>query len=706
MLGSRPWRTDWQNQNAANNAPDNRPSTVRNRYVPRSSRTRVHAEPNLPAPEFSVPGGLYTNNQSVRLTCGFPGAAIRYTLDGSEPTIASLQYSSPIQIAESTLVRARVFGDHNSNSVSVSRSYLIAGSDLDDFSSNLPLVFIQTFGQHIPHNQKVLASAHFIDPKGGRSTLANPADFNGRGTINIRGHSSLRYPKRSYHFKTRVKASILGFPKDSDWVLYAPYPDKTLLRDVLAYDLSNRMGQYASRTRFVEVFVNEYGGRLSRRDYLGVYVFEEKIKRGKRRVEIDKLTPEDNAEPNLSGGYIFKKDHFDTVDMNGGNHGGVPMGNGPSYSRPGYPTGPGGFPGDPAGFRGGEQQSYSGQGNFFQMFGGGQPSPGRGQGFTTAHGSQFLFVEPQPEEITPQQKAWLANYLNQFEFVLYGKHFKDPQAGYAAYIEANSFIDHHLLVEVTKNIDGFRFSTFYYKDRGGKIKMGPIWDWNLSFGNANGKQGWIPQYWYWPQLDDQQYSWFRRLFEDPDFAQRYVDRWGELRTNQFAITSLHTRIDALASELGEAQERNYRRWRILGRSVWPNTYVGRSFNDEVNWMKRWIQTRIEWVDEQFLDAPSISLPSGAVPRGADLTLRARAGKVYYTLDGSDPRASGGRVSPSAQLYARGLVLTTDAVVFCRASQGNRWSYPAVARFTVGSSASATGKTRAETTPPAADHPSL
>ena len=105
-----------------------------------------------------------------------------------------------------------------------------------------------------------------------------------------------------------------------------------------------------------------------------------------------------------------------------------------------------------------------------------------------------------------------------------GLNFKDPKTGYAAYIDPDSFIDHHLLVEVTKNIDGFRFSTFYYKDRGGKLNMGPIWDWNLSFGNANGKQGWMPESWYWPQLDDRQYSWFRRLFEDPDFAQRYVDR--------------------------------------------------------------------------------------------------------------------------------------------------------------------------------------
>jgi len=102
---------------------------------------------------------------------------------------------------------------------------------------------------------------------------------------------------------------------------------------------------------------------------------------------------------------------------------------------------------------------------------------------------------------------------------------------------------------MTKNIDGFRFSTFFQKDRGAKLKMQPIWDWNLSFGNANGKQGWMPEYWYWPQLDDSQYLWFRRLFEDPDFGQRYVDRWGELRATVFSLSNILGRIDARVAEL-------------------------------------------------------------------------------------------------------------------------------------------------------------
>jgi hypothetical protein len=293
--------------------------------------------------------------------------------------------------------------------------------------------------------------------------------------------------------------------------------------------------------------------------------------------------------------------------------------------------------------------------------------------FITSRGNQFFSVEPKQEDITPAQKAWLLDHLNRFETALYGPDFRDPAHGYAAYIDPDSFIDQHLLIEVTKNIDGFRFSTFFSKDRGGKIKMEPIWDWNLSFGNCNGKQGWIPEYWYWPQLDDQQYSWFRRLFEDPDFGQRYVDRWGQLRNTIFAAANIHARIDALATLLSEAQQRNFERWPILGKKIWPNYYVGGSYAEEVRWMKDWIATRLAWINRQFVAAPMLASPARA--SGQTVTLSAAEGNIYYTLDGTDPRASGGEVSSKAMPYTGPIKLPPHARLFARAKVDNRWSPP-------------------------------
>ncbi|HMC28503.1 MAG TPA: CotH kinase family protein, partial [Verrucomicrobiae bacterium] len=539
-------------------------------------------------------------------------------------------------------------------------------------------------------------------------------EFDGRAAMNIRGNTSLRYPKRSFHLKTRsesgasLKASILGLPKESDWVLYAPYPDKTLMRDVLAYELSNKMGRYAPHTRFVEVFVSS-SGKLSMEDYLGVYVFEEKIKRSKERVDIAKLGPEDVKEPEISGGYIFKKDHLDrmTVVPPPSELGG-PGRLGGTMIRPGLPSSPGGFPAKADGFLksyGSEffpnmqfpQRKLPGRRGlqrnavpdpppvaatpeipFIQGFN--DESISSNLGFSTPMGNQFFYVEPKPGELASAQKTWLKRYVTKFERALYGPDFRDPAHGYAAFIDADSFIDHHLLVEATKNVDGFRFSTFYYKDRGGKIRMGPIWDWNLAFGNVNGKQGWMPRYWYWPQLDDNQYSWFRRLFQDPDFGQKYVDRWAALRTNVFATSNVLARIDELAAQLNEAQARNFRRWPILGRTVWPNHFVRDSFQEEVNWLKEYIESRFSWIDEQFVAAPEASTENNKLILR---TPKDQGARIYYTLDGSDPRGSGGDASSSAKIYDAPIALKQNSRMFARAFQNNLWSGPALRNIPAG-----------------------
>ncbi len=659
-----------------------------------------------PGPNFSPRSGVFAGSVAVKVESSAPGGVVRYTLDGSDPTEKSETVAGELRLTGTTQVRARVFGNSGTGGPVVSQTYTVTEKELESFVGNLPIVILNTFGREVIRSEKTAASIRVIDEKNGEAKLLGEANYEGRGELNLRGYSSLRYLKRSFSLKTRDDAgkaksvSLLGFPEDGDWVLYAPYPDKTLLRDVLTYDLSRQMGRYASRAKFVEVFLNQVGGRLSKRHYMGVYVLEEKVKRGKGRVPIQKLKPEDNAVPAITGGYIFKKDHWDnqgettpTVEGRGQGFGGN------SGNRYGYPTGPGGFPADPAGFLppvGGELRQgdrrmrrdvgieemvrdplridgnnggivrsrtiVRGQDMIIERDGGSEV-------FMTSSGNEFFYVEPKADEITAMQRAWLRNHLNEFERVLAGPDFKDPVKGYAAYIDPDSFIDHHIIVELTKNIDGFRFSTFFQKDRGGKIKMEPIWDWNLSYGNANGKQGQMAEHWYWPQLDDRQYSYYRRLFEDPDFAQRYVDRLAELRATVFSISNVFARIDALVTDIGGARSRNFERWPILSRRIWPNTFVGKSYDDEIGYMKGFIDQRFAWVDKQFVPAPSVTLTGGSAQ------LSAQSGKVYYTTDGSDPRASGGSVSAKAQLAGPGVKISGADRIVARALVGERWSAP-------------------------------
>ena len=300
-----------------------------------------------PLPSFSPAGGVFTDAVLVSLKSDAPSSVIRFTLDGSEPSSKSEAFNGGIKLTATTLVRARIFEPGKPAGPVSSQTYTVLEKDLAAFASNLPLVILNTFGREVEHDTKIPASVRFIDTESGHSSLLSAADFDGRGDVNLRGNTSLRYFKRSFSFKTRDESwkarsvPILDFPKDSDWVLYAPYPDKTLIRDVLAYDLSRQMGRYASRTRFVELFLNQVGGRLGRRHYMGVYVLEEKIKRSAGRVNLQKLGTNDNSEPNITGGYIFKKDHWDSAGNVTPTVDGRPNGfGGGSGTRYGYPTGP------------------------------------------------------------------------------------------------------------------------------------------------------------------------------------------------------------------------------------------------------------------------------------------------------------------------------------------------------------------------------
>lgn len=604
----------------------------------RIQRKPKPAGPRAEPPQFSRTGGIITNTITVELKAATDKAVVRYTTDGSEPTESSQAYSEPIAIRNTTLLRAACFQPDFAPSMSISHTYTVLGDDLANFSSSLPIVVINNFNQSISYMQYGTASIRFIDTEKGRATLFSEADFDGRTDLKRRGYSSLRLPKWSFTIKTRnddgdkVKSEIFGLPSESDWVLYAPYADKTMMRDVLGYELSNQMGRYAPRTRFVEVFLNRSSDPLTyRADYAGVYVLVEKIKRDKQRVNIQKLDTNDISEPNITGGYILKRDHG---AMNGGRGGG-------SAPRP----------------------------------------SNDGVGFITPRGLHLFYVEPEEEELAPEQKKYLTRYFTEFERALYGGNFAHPTDGYAKYLDVDAFIDHFWLVEMTKNIDAFRYSAFLHKPRGGKITMGPAWDWNLSFGNADYYDAHETGGWYYENLRDTEISWIYRLQQDPDFVQRTIDRWAELRAGPFATEKILARVDQLKSELDEAQQRNFRKWPVLGRTVKPNYYVGPTFEAEVNWMKNWIKNRGAWIDRQYPTAPKLSHKGGTVRAGTEVTLNASSGDIYYTLDGSDPRRSGGGVSKTAKKYDGAIKIDGEAKLTARVMRRNGWSAPVTTQFT-------------------------
>ncbi|HEY0548831.1 MAG TPA: chitobiase/beta-hexosaminidase C-terminal domain-containing protein, partial [Verrucomicrobiae bacterium] len=151
---------------------------------------------------FSPVGGAYVTNVSVKLSVRDEAETIRYTLDGSEPDENSPAYSKPLLIANTLVVRARAFRKNAPPGATSAEVYTLLDDDLAGFSSNLPLIILNSFGTNLTRDQKIEGAMQCIDGGKERTALTRPASFSGRALLNVRGRASLRYPKNSFTIKT------------------------------------------------------------------------------------------------------------------------------------------------------------------------------------------------------------------------------------------------------------------------------------------------------------------------------------------------------------------------------------------------------------------------------------------------------------------------------------------------------------------------
>ena len=437
------------------------------------------------------------------------------------------------------------------------------GSLIEFTSSNLPIIVINTNGQIIVDDEKITADMGVIyNGEGVRNYLTDPYNnYNGKIGIEIRGSSSQQFPKKQYAVKTRdalgndLDVSLLGFPEESDWILFAPYNDKSLMRDVLVYKIAASMGRYASRSKFCEVVLND--------EYIGVYVLLEKVKRDANRVNIKKLEPQDISGDALTGGYIIKIDKTDGENNDGWYSTYLP-----------YP-----------------QAQYS---VFYQ------------------------YHYPKPDEIVQQQKDYIQNKIFQFETMMsLGSNISDSTTGYPKFLDTDSFVDFFIVNEVAKNVDGYRLSTYLYKDRDSrnpKIFAGPVWDFNLGFGNADYYDGWLTTGWQLQFLTDYQNmpsgepfltpTWWRKLFDDTTFRNKVYSRWQNVKNEVVNTQKIYGYIDSLTVLLDESKTRNFEKWPVLGVWVWPNYYVGQTYQQEISYLKNWIAFRLNWMDNNMIGEPT------------------------------------------------------------------------------------------------------
>ncbi|MDF1699270.1 MAG: CotH kinase family protein, partial [Saprospiraceae bacterium] len=217
---------------------------------------------------------------------------------------------------------------------------------------------------------------------------------------------------------------------------------------------------------------------------------------------------------------------------------------------------------------------------------------------------------PSWDDIAPEQETYIENWMTEFEDVLASENFADPNDGYSKYINVESFIDHMLLNELSRNVDGYRLSTYMYKtkdkeDDPGQLYMGPVWDYNLAFGNADYCDGSTIEGWAYDFNDVcpndfwQVHFWWERLLQDPIFREELKAKWMKLRNGKFSNTNIENWIDGFESQLQEPQARNFQRWPVLGEYVWPNDYVGDSYQEEVDYLRSWLMDRLAWMDQAF-----------------------------------------------------------------------------------------------------------
>lgn len=583
---------------------------------------------------FSRASGPFTGSVTITLSGATAGQTIRYVVAApatsgagvAEPGPTATLYTGPITISSSSIVRATVYAADNiargyPSSAHYVRLSTSGTARLDTFSTQLPVLVIDTHGtgtlekDDIDHRSWLYA---WPKPATGNTTLTAAPTSLTPGTTNVRGASSADFPKKSFTLKfddtlgNDQAVPLLGLPAFDNWVLIGPWKyDRTFLYNAFIYALSNRLGRWASRTQFVEVFVNANGGDLDYSDYAGIYVLTDSLRVGNGRIDIATLDSNDLGEKKITGGYLLKID--------------LP---------------------DP------DEYSFQLKRNF----------PGAPFALIAAH--------PKAADLMQPQRDYVKNFMQGFDDAIFAN-FTGAWRNrtHLDYVDRPTWVDHHILNILAKNVDGLTRSSYMTKDREGRLAAGPVWDFDRSMGGGdvraqdptkwNGTEG-ATDYWA--------YGWWGAFAQDPEYVQSWIDRWQKLRRTELSAASMSALVDSLAAQIGpEAAARDATRWPDNA-----SRFAG-GWQGEINNLKSWLTRRAAWIDTQFIAEPTVTAGNGTLiftpPTGSQLA---------YTTDGTDPRSYGGTVSLVTRLSTTAVTVPNTSDVQVRAYRANFPTNPAPA----------------------------
>jgi hypothetical protein len=442
--------------------------------------------------------------------------------------------------------------------------------------SNLPIITINTNGQTILDDPRITVDMNIIYNGVGANNCINDVPLlSSKIAIEYRGSSSQWFPKKPYGFST---LNCAGNADSNESLLGMPAESDWVLIAPYTDKIFMRDVLTFDMARSMGWYAprTQFVELVINGENLGVHILTEKIKQDKNRVDVAKADSTYAVGDSLTGGYVWK------IDKTTGN-------SGTNFTTPNY--------------------------NIF-----------------------YQYQSPAWGKVNNNQNNYCINYLFKLDSVLTASNFTNANVGYRKYMNSFSFMDLFIIAEITNNIDGYRLSTFVHKDRDskcGKLTFGPVWDYNLAFGNGDYCNGNSANGWQLYAGCGTAYAgagnYLNRMLQDNWFKNTLACRYLQLRATVLSNDTLLKRIDDYANYLRDAAARDSTKWQTIGNYIWPNGWVASTWQGEVNNTKDYLVKRLYWIDSVM----QVGAVNCGIPSNASITISEINYNSNATLDAGD-----------------------------------------------------------------------
>jgi CotH kinase protein len=385
----------------------------------------------------------------------------------------------------------------------------------------IPVLYVDVPDYLIPDDPRVRGSSKMIK--------AGKVIFSADVLLETRGRSSQAFEKKQFNIRTVEKGSkkrmdiqVGDLAPSSDWILYGPYSDLSLIRNEIAYSLSQAMGHYAPKSIPIELVLNN--------NYRGLYYLMEKIQSQTGRVEI-RFDPSDSTNSS-NNGFLVQIDQASSKDI-------------------------------------------------------------------ILYPSKQEFILEEPQLGYKAENWYVRRTTDQLGIVIRAIH--DQISNLDQAIDFKSFADLYIINELSKNVDAYRLSTYLHKtheDDNPRIFAGPLWDFNLAFGNCSDNGGTKVESWVFDNPLAVDSMWIQ-LFNHPNFRVYLRDRYAELRKGILSELALNNRIDSLVSSVSSVMPHNNQRFGWPNSEFWPYDKIPVDHNEEIARIKEFLSARLRWMDEEL-----------------------------------------------------------------------------------------------------------